>query len=255
MKIVRSFLILALLLVTTSKSFACICSITPPPCFNFSQSEAVFVGTIKTVEAVAINPRVTVEVNQNFKGMDRKTAFTTNPGHSCARTFQPGGKYLFYVSLGENDRSFFSDNYCTGTKLYSDDLDDLEFLNSAKSSKPSYWVWGTIGTGFMSFNPLKGIKAEVYDNKKKLVGVSNDAGNIRIAVSKEGKYTVRLPVLKGFEVYPYNITNSPYWEYWQSIYRYTRKIGNKRFFEFQVEVKAGHCGWFHMEFNKEIKNK
>jgi hypothetical protein len=235
------------------------CEKPPPPCVAFSESEAVFVGTVKNViqdnETEPI-PKVEIEVEQNFRGMKSKTAFTYNYSHSCAWTFEKGEKFLFYGSLAEKDENYFSTHFCTRTQEFDEKLIDFEFLNSLNNPTPNYWIWGTItkisDTSYLGHQPLQGVKAQVFDNKNKLVGMSDVNGNLKISVSKEGLYKIRVFPPKGTSLDSDKFINSAFFEKRKTLKNYNfDKM--KPFVEYEVEVKANKCGWFYLPLQKYEK--
>lgn len=243
MKFITLFFLLCLLTLFCYQTVsACRCFVSPPPCYAYSQYDAVFVGTVKKVEEDSetnnFSPKVVVEVEQDFKGNLEKNMFTyNNEAHSCALTFRKSDKFLFYGSLRENDKSIFGTGYCTRTQEFEDDLLDFDFLKSINDSKPNYWIWGTISKG-LNDSAIKGIKAEVFDNKRKLIGISDKNGDLKITVSKEGTYKVRLFVPKDFEL------NISQYEEQRNIFKRVGVHKKQRCAEYEVEVKNNRCGWF-----------
>ena len=242
--------ILVLLFVQTA--LGCICEIVPPPCYNYSQYETVFVGTVKSVKGSENEPfeKVEIDVRQNFKGMAHKTAFTYNSMTSCSHTFSKNDKFLFYGNLDEKKPDHFGTGYCTRTAAYDENLIDLDFLRKVDSAKPIYWVWGNIFSGWYD-TPLPGINAQVFDDKKKLVGVSDSNGNIKIPVSKEGKYRVLVFLPKGSSINGHASGLTSDMQYWLSIFKRAHMRKTKPYVEFEVEVKPNKCGWFYLKVSKE----
>ena len=125
---------------------------------------------------------------------------------------------------------------CTRTSHHNEKLIDFDFFDSLSSAVPNYWIWGTISKG--SDTPLEGIKAEVLDNKKKITGVSDKDGNLKISVSKEGKYLVRVFTPKGASL------DFPQRKEQQIILKGGKLKAKKPYLEYEVEVKNNKCGWF-----------
>ncbi len=242
MRIIRILFILTLTIIFgIQTSFACRCFTAPPPCYNYWKVDAVFVGTVKNVENESpennFMPKVEVEVEQNFKGMKSKKAITQNYGHSCAWRFGKDSKFLFYGNLDEKEENYFSTHYCTRTQHFEENLTDFDFFKALNSSTPNYWIWGTISRGDLN-SGIQNVNAEVFDNKKKLSGFSDKNGDLKIVVSKEGKYIVRVYVPKGAT---FNISQ---WEEQHQLFKRAGKNKKGRYLEYEVEVKNNQCGWF-----------
>ncbi len=222
--------------------FACRAFNEPPPCYNFWQYDVVFVGTVKNVEEEGTEnnyfPKVEIEVEQNFEGMKSRKVFTYNYGSSlCAPTFRKGNKYLIYGKLNEKKENYFGAGIRTQTLYPETVIADFDFLRALESSTPNYWIWGTVSRGNVG-SPIAGVKAEVFDGVKVLTGVSDKNGDLKIVVSKEGKYNVRVYQIKGLEL---GISN---WEEQREIPKTRGKNRNGYYVEYEVEVKNNRCGWF-----------
>jgi hypothetical protein len=192
-----------------------------------------------------------ITVDQNFKGMNTKTAYTYNYGTSCDFRFKPGDKFLFYGNLFEKEKDHFGTNFCTLTTRYDEKLIDLDFLNSLKSSIPNYWIWGNVMDGY---RPLSGVKAQIFDGTKKLSAKSDDSGNFKIPVAKEGTYkvTVSIPERKEFNIN--ELLNSNYWDYFRKQKKYEGEEKPSSSIEYQIEVKANQCGWFSLPMQNKVDN-
>lgn len=235
------------LLLSSSKVLACSCQSPPPPCYSYWQSDAVFVGRVSKIARVEDSyfERVEVSVEESFKGMDFPIALTDNFPTSCSFSFEEDQRFLFYTSISKNRPDFFGAGLCTGTKLYSADLVDFEFLRAVKNGESNYWIWVTIPGGF-NYDGVQGVKAEVIGKKGRLTGESDKDGNIKILVPGSGKYNVRVWIPKGKE--------------WSGALRYDEaqrneqtkifKGGGKnragRYMDFSVDVTANRCGWIYL---------
>jgi hypothetical protein len=134
-------------------------------------------------------------LDESFRGVKGSLLSTFNYGHSCAHTFKVGESFLFYGGLDANQPKQCGTSLCHRTAPLKDDLVDFEFLRAVKDNHPVYWVWGTISEwGYDS--PLKDIRAEVLGQGKKIEGVSNIDGDIKLEVSKPGTYRVRIHLPK-----------------------------------------------------------
>lgn len=253
--------IFVLIIFNYQNAIACTCFIKPPPCYVFSDTEAVFVGTVKEIKRTEESPfaKIKLEVNKDYKGVTGNSIFTQEFGTSCDfETFKEGQKYLIYGNLGDDNKNFFATSYCSRSRIYKDNLIDLDFLNSLSNSKPLNWIWGTITKNsresYSGHRPLQGIQVQVIDDKKKLVGISDENGNIKIPVSKAGKYKVRVFPPRGISLDLNEIVNTQYREEQLKILKNYNFETKKPFIEYEVEIKANKCGWFYLpleEYRKE----
>ena len=234
--------------LSSTSIIACSCSPPPPPCFAFWQSDAVFIGKVTKVESrqEATYPKVEVEVEENFRGMNYKKAFTHNHGTSCSWDFEKGDKILFYADLDKNDNSIFGTNFCTRTKVYDENLEDLEFFKSLRNPTPNYWVWGTITRGYGYNGSLEGVRAEIVGNGKKPSAISDKDGNLKISLSKAGIYKVRVYPPKGTTIDHTTLINSLYREIQIKILKNYDIKKKNAFIDYEIEVKANQCGWFNL---------
>lgn len=227
---------------------ACSCGISPPPCSEYAESEAVFVGKVIKISEVTeenLYQNIEVEVIQNFKGVESKKVWTSIGQTSCDyEDFEVGKTFLIYGNLGREDKTYFGTSYCSRTREYKEDLSDFKFLNQIDSSKPFFLISGLIKKGYD--NPLTGIKARVEDNKKQIVGKSDEDGNFDIKVSKEGKYKVTVYPPKGTMFVDFDFGSSFYLI--RNHYEILKDFGfvKKPFVEYEIEVKANNCGWFYL---------
>lgn len=235
-------LLLFLLFFSINTNLACSCFLPPPPCYAFGKSEAVFVGKVTelTKQEDEYNfDKIDIEVLQNFRGATNKT-FLSQSSHydsACQSSFRKGETYLFYGNLSEDGKSYYDLGICWRTQIYNKSLADLAFLNMLDESKPIYLIWGTFSKG-LSNTPVKGVKAEIIDNKNKKIVFSNNDGIIKLSVSKAGKYSVRVTL-------PSNA--SPLISDWESELKVLKNIRTKKrteIIDYIVEVKPNQCGWF-----------
>jgi hypothetical protein len=227
-----------LLIVNFQIANGCRCGTIPPPCYSYWESEAVFAGRVKRVFKDAEFPfnKVEVDIEENFRGMPFKTAFTYNAGTSCSWTFAEGENILFYAGVNKKSPNEFGTGYCTRTTSYSTNLIDFDFFKQLKSTTPNYWIWGTISQN--ETEPLEGIKAEILSNGKKITGISDKDGNLRIRVSKAGTYRIRVFL-------PQNVFLIPPQEYIEGKMNLKEIIkSGTHYVEYEVEVKNNKCGWF-----------
>ena len=250
--------LISILIITFSilplMSLACTCEIPPPPCYEYWRTDAIFVGKISKIDRSPEKPfpEVVVSVEENFKGLDTKTAITGNFPNSCAYDFIEGDRFLFYANINGNDPFKFGTSFCTRTTHYDSRLVDLEFLDAVKAKESKYWVWVTARS---NGKPLAGLRAKVIGAGKGLEEVSDADGNIKITVPKKGKYKVRIWFPKGKELSYFLRLDEKIREEQQSIRRGAGGYRTPKFhYNFEVEVLPNRCGWIDFPIVDDLDN-
>ncbi len=146
----RLFLITILLVTFVPKSSACSCNKALSIKKSFKQSEAVFIGTVESVQlyegtkevigsdslAGFYHREVKFNVTKWFKGTEQNVQFiyTGVGGSDCGRNFQTGKEYLVYAKPGGlfiELQSKLQTSICDRTQIlneFSKDLDKLQRL-------------------------------------------------------------------------------------------------------------------------------
>ncbi len=120
----------------TSTALACSCMFSTPA-ENYARADAVFSGHIRSVDL----PRgsdgngtvvYTVSVNRLWKGAVGGTVTLTSneSGAMCGIGLQNGMDYVIFAMKNQNG---FTTNICSGTALYSESAETLDYLNTRGS--------------------------------------------------------------------------------------------------------------------------
>src|SRR5688572_441211 len=103
---VRFVSILFLLVLTAAREAdACSCMASGPPCQDFFQVQAVFMGTVRSITETPRVPRVSENVRVEFedaiafRGVEgaTQTVFTASDSAACGYAFKPGERYVVYA--------------------------------------------------------------------------------------------------------------------------------------------------------------
>jgi hypothetical protein len=240
MKIVFNILCFIVFLTSVNTVFACSCyRPTPPPCYAFGKSDAVFVGSIKEFTRLSEESYfdgVKIEVEQSYKGVKRKyiDSQSSRFDSMCGNNFRKDVKYLFYGSLSKDGNEYQDWGICWRTQIYNNSSPDFDFLNLVNESKPIYWVWGTFSKG-SGGSPLKGVKAEIFNGKKKITAFSDNNGIIKIPVSKVGKFPVKVVLPRKMEPHLSD------WMMEEKIYPRIKSRNGIFTVEYIVDVKPNQC--------------
>lgn len=143
MTIVRFALVL-LTLAVARDAHACSCTESGPPCQTFFQTEAVFVGTVRSVTPaprvppLLENVRVEFEETVGFRGVggSTPTVFTNSDGPACGYPFKVGQRYVVYASRYNGAASLVTST-CSRTRPIAEAAEDLAFFQSLSSATGS----------------------------------------------------------------------------------------------------------------------
>jgi hypothetical protein len=198
-----------------------------PPCAEYYQSEAVFVGTVKTMEKT----RIEFAVEESFIGEARRE-ITVFDSTACGYdAFEVGKKYLVYA---RKNMMFAQGNLMVngGSKIIEfskaeKDVDELRaFLRQTDAS-----IFGSANVYDRTL--LLKTKITVSGNNQFYELESGDSGRFDLAGLPLGKYIVKAEIPAGFK----------------------DRYGEEAKKEFSVELRKGEClrvdfdakkkkGWF-----------
>lgn len=108
--------------------YACSCIMPGTPQEELSRADAVFGGTVTSIERVdQMTLRVTFDVGRIWKGPSAPTLSVTTAGDSaaCGYQFQPGAEYIVYAT--GQDGSLVT-SLCSRTQPAASASDDLAIL-------------------------------------------------------------------------------------------------------------------------------
>ncbi len=121
--------VLALFTVAPSRVvYACSCVPVGSPQEELDRSDAVFGGTVASIERVdPMNVRVTFDVAQVWKGqvVSPLVVTTTADGAACGYQFAPGGEYIVYAYAQDGG---LATSLCSRTQPAANAGDDLALL-------------------------------------------------------------------------------------------------------------------------------
>ena len=132
------------------RAFACSCIRPGPPCQATWTADAVFAGTVISIDRVdqsdefgARSVLVRFNVDRVFVGaVARSVEMPGNAMNTCSYRFEAGKKYLVYATRDEGGR--LSAGSCSRTRLLADAAEDLAYLRSLPAAGTSGRVYGRI---------------------------------------------------------------------------------------------------------------
>lgn len=201
-----TFASLLLVIFSATRAEACSCMMPGPPCQEFSEASAVFVGTVTGIKTAPRDEaeqrdaarRVTFAVKEAFSGVKGKQAsvWTGFGGGDCGYSFDEGASYLVYASARPDGRLYTG--ICTRTRPASAAASDVAFLRALARRTSGVTFSGRVGrlldkwdeSGERTLEPLKGVRVTVVGR----------AGRREARTDARGRYE-----LTGFPSGPYEI--------------------------------------------------
>jgi hypothetical protein len=112
-----------------------------------------------------------------------------------------------------------------------------------KSGKETFWIWVTIRTS-SGDSGLKGVRAELIASDGRVSGISNEAGDIRLVVSGEGRHKVRIFTPKGMSPSGAMRNDRTLWQEQRDILR--GGSPEDGYIDYEVDVRSNRCGWIDL---------
>ena len=168
-----------------------------PPCQALFQSDAVFVGTVKSIGTVTESEPnqagyerrlVTFSVERAVRGIDGGTVAvrTGQGGGDCGFNFQEGRRYIVYAY--RHPQGWLSAGICSRTRLLSEAAEDLAFIDTMPASGSGGRVSGTIN--HRESDPATGGSVEHGPVADVQVLVRGPRGTFSAMTDATGKYSV-----------------------------------------------------------------
>lgn len=189
--------VLLLLPCLADSALACQCRERQPPCSQYAEADAVFVGSVADVTPVDYDLIVTAESNlkrvgfkveRAFRGVEGARAELIQWGTSCDVSFAERETYLVYAYRSP-EKGTLSTYYCSRTAKLSKASADLAYLDGLKSAAPE-----TLITGLLADygKRLRGVRVTAESEGRVYRSASDREGRFKVAVPKAGKYKVRI---------------------------------------------------------------
>jgi hypothetical protein len=205
--------IAAVTLGAAGKAFACSCA-TMPACQATWSADAVFAGTVVSVEALDRDSsgqrqqsiRVTFDVERGFiKSVAGRSEVLTMTFSTCSYTFKAGGKYLVYAS--KTEASGLTATICSRTRPIADAEEDLRYLSTIGTPGTGGRVFGRIHevkrdpaeAETVDYGPVEGLTVSVRSATFARDVTTNADGRFDIRDLPAGKAAVTVVLPPGFE--------------------------------------------------------
>lgn len=189
---------------------ACVCGTGGPPCQNYFDVDAVFLGTVQTISSIEVTddpayppyPRriVRFAVTRAFKGVQGTSVEVTTGagGGDCGFKFEKGGRYLVYARRTK-DGSRLATSICSRTRPVATAAEDLRYLEDLPAFGAGARVYGTIthwehdlveGHG-VSRGPVPGVYVALQGPRGAFSATTDDKGAYEIGGIPPGFYELR----------------------------------------------------------------
>lgn len=186
---------IVLLLGATKESHACQCREPQPPCAEYHDANAVFIGSVVKMVPVSraegeppLSTQVRFKVDRAFTGVKDPDAELINWGSSCDYSFKEGHVYLVYAFRNPKTGSL-STHVCSRTRELSEAKDDLTYIAKAADGAPEKLIVGVLGDGQKK---LAKVNVTAKGNGKLYRSLSDSRGWFKLTVSDPGRYELRL---------------------------------------------------------------
>ena len=186
---------------------ACPCARPGPPCQEFWNATAVFVGRVESLTRASSNSvSVTFKVQEWFRGTRDETVTLRTPAGAptCGYPFRSGREYLVYA-VPVDGTSDLTTSLCSRTQVVERASADLAYVRSLSSSAPpSARVFGRVllrnrdlGRGRDRDRPLPGATVSVLGGESVLQITTDPMGAFFLSDLAAGRYTASVRSARG----------------------------------------------------------
>ena len=195
---------IAVLVLAGVPTFACDCAGNRPPCQEYWEASAVFIGTVIDSRSLTIKQgtypqqrrAVRISLDEIFRGIEgaEVEVLTGFGGGDCGFGFRQAQQYLVYAYRSDDGK--LSTSICTRTKSISQADNDLGYIRGLSKAKTGATISGEVvkylrdQQGTLANQPLPGVKV-VIEGEKKFEAVTDAKGQYRIDQLPAGEYTVK----------------------------------------------------------------
>jgi hypothetical protein len=194
----------ALLLVlgmVADRAEACECPSSGPPCQNYFQVDAIFLGTVQTISPLEgtrdLRRLVVFTMDRAFRGVDGVTAevATGMGGGDCGYPFRVGERYIVYA-FRTRDGSRLAASICSRTRPAAGAVEDLKFIEGLPTTGAGARVYGAIthwerdlATGeSRNYGPVPSVRVTLHGPSGTQETRTDGAGGYSIQGLAPGRY-------------------------------------------------------------------
>ena len=198
MKLVLAVAALATLFLCSRPAVACSCLGGTTVCAAYAQAEAVFVGTVMSVENLKAKDeegqeQVTgqvarVQVDEAFKGAKASVLTFQSYGTSCDVDYKEGQQWLFYARYDKAEKTW-SIGACGRSTLRQSAADDLLYLRNLPQAAQRTRIAGRLWDRGDK-QPLTGVKVKLIGESKTYEVFTDQNGVYEAYDLPAGKYAI-----------------------------------------------------------------
>jgi len=228
-----------LIAIGDSQAAACVCYERQPPCVDYWQAEAVFVGLAteisphyKDFEASSQSGRRTVilSVQQAFRGVTGGDVTLESPVSDCEFEFEEGKQYFVYA-FRDKANGTLGTSACSRTMPVSSAVEDLAFVRALSKGVRELLISGVALKD--RYTPVPTLRIAVKGGGKSYEANTDDQGRFSVIVTQPGSYRVRITLPSGYILIGYQ-NNA------DKITRTSERNGRVTL-DYRVEVSPGKC--------------
>lgn len=192
---------------------ACSCMMSGPPCQSAFAADAVFSGTVRSIEPVSDDPNrafpskvVSFEVDRGYIGAStaRLDVVTAGSGPQCGYAFTVGKRYLVYAYKRETG---LVTGICSRTRPIEQAAEDIAFLRTVPARGTGGRLYGRINEWGQhpaeergaDYGPLAGIQVTVDALAMHRSTVTDAHGRYEVTDLPVGKAVVTIVPPAGFD--------------------------------------------------------
>ena len=216
MKTLFLTVILVLLCLNAPVADACSCGGYPAVCGAYQSADAVFIGTVQTVEAKMLKTEdgreyiggqdAKVQVEKAFKGTPKPEVVFRSEGSSCDAVYEEGQRWLFYAYYNKETRKW-TIAACDRSKLIDGASEDLRYLEGLPKTAKQTRISGEIKhyeedpvKGFTAVKNIIGAKVKITGEGKSYETFTDKDGIYEVYGLPPGKYKVEPEIPLGLKI-------------------------------------------------------
>jgi hypothetical protein len=186
---------------------ACSCMASGPPCEEFFRTDAVFVGTVRSISPIEgsghhpqwPNSRVRLAVDRAFRGIDGDVVelMTQPSGGQCGYPFRVGEKYVVYAHR-EGDKKLWA-SICSRTSHIGEADEDLRYFEGLPAVGSGGRVYGSVNNVMrllsknpVIYEPVESVQILLQGQAGQYSAVSDHEGEYQITGLPSGKYAIKV---------------------------------------------------------------
>jgi hypothetical protein len=235
--------VILLLPCVAANVYACQCREHQPPCAQYREADAVFVGSVTNIVS-ADDPqsmakaadeykigfeKVSFKLERVFRGVEGGSVEMIDWMTSCRYGFRAGGRYLVYAYFDPATKTL-STHTCSRTSEVSKAAADLDYIAKLATVAPATAITGVLADGDKR---LSNVRVTAESEGKLYRSVSDQTGWFNLSVPAPGKYKLRIFL-------PLNVGVAGPSDLLDKI---SGVVKTKRHYvvEYEVEVQSGGC--------------